>query len=410
MVLHDQHDWLLMNQLPNNTPTDYQHEGYSRAQALDPEMAKNYVAHTMIGDPLADAAIEALSSMKRSESSRIIAAFMESADGKDHAHAPDAVHEFFAHAAKPPDWFDQSALAPGVRMFHRNSTQVGFGMVGGVLIEGFKTNISRSFFITGRLRDQGVRRLQQNNRHMLEIFIPGGLERFGDGWKLSVRVRLVHAQVRHLLANTEDWDTGAWGVPVSSAHTGFALAAFSARLLKHMRSLGARFNKEEAASFMEVWRYTGYLMGVPETILVQNEAHALKLYDVGTLCEPEPGPTSRALAHSVVNSAPLVIGIGAEDPSERQNLSKYIYRVSRALIGNPLANKLHFPKQSKFGVLMRFRVPAMVSHTLSNRFKKYSRKSSYVRFSAYLTGTLYDEEGITYKLPDKAYAEESSSW
>ena len=62
--------------------------------------------------------------------------------------------------------------------------------VGGVLIEGFMTNISKSFFITGRVRDQGIRRLQQNNRHLVESFIPGGLERDGDGWKLSLRIRL----------------------------------------------------------------------------------------------------------------------------------------------------------------------------------------------------------------------------
>ena len=73
--------------------------------------------------------------------------------------------------------------------------------VAGVLIEGFTTNIAKSFFITGRVRDQGVRRLGQNNRHMLEIFLPGGLCRHGDGWKLSVRIRIVHARIRHLLNN-----------------------------------------------------------------------------------------------------------------------------------------------------------------------------------------------------------------
>ena len=64
-------------------------------------------------------------------------------------------------------------------MFLRNLKMVLGGMIAGTLVEGFSTNISQSFFITGRLRDQGVRRLQQNNRHMLEIFFPGGLERPG---------------------------------------------------------------------------------------------------------------------------------------------------------------------------------------------------------------------------------------
>ena len=49
--------------------------------------------------------------------------------------------------------------------------------VGAVLIEGFATLISKSFAITGRVLDQGVRRLQQNNAHLLEIFLPQGMAR-----------------------------------------------------------------------------------------------------------------------------------------------------------------------------------------------------------------------------------------
>ena len=37
--------------------------------------------------------------------------------------------------------------------------------------------------------------------------MPGGLEPGGDGWKLSLRIRLVHAQSRKLIRETSDeWD------------------------------------------------------------------------------------------------------------------------------------------------------------------------------------------------------------
>ena len=137
-------------------------------------------------------------------------------------------------------------------MFHRNSQLVLAAFVAGVLIEGFTTNIAKSFLITGRVRDQGVRRLGQNNRHMMAIFLPGGLYRDGDGWKLSVRIRIVHARLRRLLSNSEDWDTEAWGMPISAAHLGYAISAFSARLLMHMKTLGAEYNDEEYKSFMAV--------------------------------------------------------------------------------------------------------------------------------------------------------------
>jgi len=158
--------------------------------------------------------------------------------------------------------------------------------------------------------------------------MPGGLQRGGDGWKLSVRVRMIHAQVRYLLKSSEDWDTGAWGVPLSAAHVGFAITAFSARLLKHMKNLGAEYNSEERKSFMEVWRYSGYLMGIPETILFRDEQDALRLFEIGLMCEPPPEVESVVMANSLIHSAPLVIGV--EKPAARRNLAKYVFSISRA--------------------------------------------------------------------------------
>ncbi len=390
------------------TPTDYDNPGYEQALALEPELAKNYVAHTMVGDPIADAAVEALSGLDRVASSRLIAAYMDNTDGKSLPDAPPAVRALFEHATAPPDWLDLPALAPGVRMFHRNTKLVLGAMVGAVLVEGFSTNISQSFFITGRLRDQGVRRLQQNNRHMVEIFFPGGMERYGDGWKLSVRIRLVHAHVRRLLTNSDDWNTGAWGVPLSAAHVGYAITAFSARLLKHLRSLGATYSDEEAAGFMATWRYSGHLMGIPDTILFSDEADALRLFAVGGMCEPEPDEASIVLANSLVNSAPLVVGI--DDPTERRNLAKYVYKVSRAMIGHDLADKLHYPEQSTFGVLGSFRLQSAYDRLLKRWIPKYQRQNNFTSFTTLLSGSRYDDEGISYRMPDHVYAEESGSW
>ena len=389
-------------------PTDYDNPGHARALALEPEMAGNYIAHTTIGDPLADAAVEALSAMKRSEASRIVAAYMSPLDGKDRPDAPPAVHALFDEVLTPPDWLDLPALTAGIHMFHRNRKMVIAGMLAGVLVEGFSTNISESFFITGRLRDQGVRRLQQNNRHMVEIFLPGGMGPYGDGWRLSFRIRLVHAQVRYLLKNSEEWDTDALGVPLSSAHVGYAITAFSARLLKHMRSLGAKFSEEEAESFMATWRYSGLLMGIPESILFHGEEDALKLYEIGAMCEPDPSASSIVLANSLVNSAPLVVGIN--DPTEGQKLSQYVYKVSRALIGDTLANQLNYPKQSTFGVLPWFRVQARYDRLTLRFLPKIARKSNISNFTTLLSGAWYHDEGITYDLPDHVYAEESSKW
>ena len=111
-----------------------------------------------------------------------------------------------------------------------------------------------SFVQTGRIFDEGVRRLRQNNGHQMEIFWPGGLQRRGDGWKLSVRIPFVHGQVRRLLSESPEWDFTALGTPISAAHMGYALARFSARTLTHSETLGSVYSTEERKSFLAVCR------------------------------------------------------------------------------------------------------------------------------------------------------------
>jgi hypothetical protein len=388
-------------------PTDYLAR-LEAARATNPAMVENYIAHTTIGDPLADAALAAMADLDPHDSHRLLEVGLENPDPEALAGAPEAVRAFFNDARSVPAWAAEADFRPGIRMFHRNSQLILGAMVGGTLVEGFATNISKSFFITGRLREHGVRRLQQNNRHMVEIFIPGGLELGGDGWKLSVRVRLVHGQIRKLLAESDDWDEEAWGVPISAAHVGHAITAFSARLLEHLKSLGGRFDDAERASFMQVWRYSGYLMGIPESILYESEEDALELFRVGTLCEPEPGMESVAMANSLVNSAPLIAGI--TEAKERGNLAKYIYAISRALIGSGMANQLRYPYSPTIGVLTWFRLQKRYARYMGWIVPGYAKSKSFDEFTSLLEVSAFDEAGISYHLPDHVYDEESTWW
>ena len=376
---------------------------------LSRPLSRTNTSHThYIGDPLGEAMAKDLKAFSPAEARRLIEAAMNEEGEEALRNAPASLREFFRDAETTPEWLDYAAFAPSVRMFHRNSPLILAAFVAGVLIEGFTTNIAKSFHITGRVRDQSVRRLGQNNRHMTEIFLPNGMYRYGDGWKLSVRIRIVHARVRRLLSKSEDWDTEAWGLPISAAHLGYAVSAFSARLLKHMKTLGAKYDYEEYASFMAVWRYSGYLMGIPETILFQEADDALELYDIGHMCEPDCPMESVVMAHSLINSAPLIAGI--TDPVGRQKLARYVYRISRGLIGNEAADALQYPPLSSLGAVWWFKMQQRYGDILGKLLPGRRDDSNYTQFTSLLDTSLFDEEGIRYSLPDHVYAEESRKW
>ena len=387
-------------------PGDYV-SSYERAFGIDPELANNYIAHAFIGDPPADALSEALSDLPRTEGYRHIETGMnQGAAALD--DAPRAVHEFFEALEQPQDWFHQHDSAPGILSFHRGSDLILQALVGGSLIEGFSSNIARFFDITGRLRSQGVRRLEQNNRHMVEIFLPGGLERFGDGWKLSVRIRIVHAQVRRLLSCSGEWDLDAWGVPLSAAHIGLASAAFSARLVHHAERLGVPFSREERKSFMHIWRYTMHLMGVPSTTLWRDEQEALKLFEIGSACEPPPGIDSIVMAHELIEAIPLVLGV--KDVKERKSLLKLAFSVSRELIGSERANQLKYPKYRTWGLLEAVRLRTRFDTIENAMLKKHRQMTRFTHFKYLMNASIYDKGGISFRLPDHVHSEESHRW
>ena len=95
-------------------------------------------------------------------------------------------------------------------------------------------------------------------------------------------------------------------------------------------------------------------MGIPSSILFHDEEDARHLRQIGSLCEPPPSLESIVMANALVNSAPLVIDV--TDPSERRRLAGYVFKVSRALIGNTLADQLMYPPDPKFGTLFIFRM------------------------------------------------------
>jgi len=385
-------------------PHDYK-AGYERACLVDKVTADNYLAHTQIGDPVMDAVVEELAPLPQKQVHKFVQAGMDQ-DREGMRNAPQILRDFFLEAPQPdPDWLDYEAFAPGVRAFQRNSIPVLSAFVTGVLIDGFSTLISKSFVQTGRIFDDGVWRLRQNNRHQMEIFWPGGLRRHGDGWKLSVRIRFVHAQVRRLLGQSEEWEHDAWGVPISAAHLGYSIACFATRTVNYSEALGARYSTEERAGFHDVWRYAGYLMGIPETILFTDETHSLDIYRIGSMCEPPPTTEAIIMTNALINSAPLVAGI--DEPKQRRALvDKVIYPVSRALIGKKLADHLRFPATRLPFPLFWYRLDQKVQHFKARLRKKGGPNT----FATLLEASAYDDAGVSYRLPDHAHAERSGEW
>ena len=265
-------------------------------------------------------------------------------------------------------------------------------------MEGFSTRISGSYAVTGRLAEDGVRRLKQNLRQLLDIFMPRGVEPSGEGWRVTLHIRLVHAKARMLLAGTDEWNGDEWGVPVSAAHVAMGAAALSARLIELAATLGADLDRSDREGIMAVWSCAAHVIGVPDALIFRNQEEGLRLFRVAAACEPPPDADAVAMAASIIDSVPAAIGITA--PKTRADTKRRLYRVSRELLGDERADRLGFPAASPLPLLPWLRARGRITRWLLGFFPGTSKARDREAFMRLLRIADLGEPRASYDLPD----------
>ena len=319
-------------------------ERYDAVREKYGSQVDSYLAYTLVGDPLADAVVEDFHAFRRHDLMHVLAQALD--EGIETIpDAPESLQRLFEeNIDRVPYWVNREMMKTGTEVFLDHSEVFLASFTARVLPLGFMTSINKPFAATHRLEESGVSRLRANNRHFVESFLPGGMERFGDGFKLSVRIRMIHAHLRQLFIKRGEWDSNRLGHPLHSAHTTFAYVAFSAMLWETGKMLGMIENEKRSAGFMNVWKYMGYLMGIPADLLVDTVEEGVKIFNMGWDLDHNVDDDARRIVHTLIHAAPVVANV--TDPKEREDLTEKIYSVSRGLLGDELADALHYPQHS----------------------------------------------------------------
>ncbi len=381
--------------------------GYNRAHARDAAFAEAYVRHTMIGDPVGDETSADLAELPAARVHELLAEAMAN-PARLPPDAPASLGRLMEESMEVPAWFDEEATKVASRAFLRNSDLVLAALVAGSIVEGFATMISASFRIRGRIMSMGVRRLKQNGLHLVEQYLPGGILPLGDGWRLSVRIRLVHARSRRLIRESGEWQEERYGLPVSAATLSLASAAFSGRLMRHVALLGGDFSREEREAYVHVWRYSALLLGVPQEVVFRDEAGALHIFDVAKLCEPPPGDDAIIMANSIINSAPMVVGVN--ESAERRKVARLAYSISRGLIGGTLADALRYPGKGEGLAVQGFRFRTRFARAAFGVIPAIRKHRNLTRTNQLMDFVNLGRSELSYALPTAVHDEDSSDW
>ncbi|MEI7716651.1 MAG: oxygenase MpaB family protein [Mycobacterium sp.] len=217
---------------------------------------------------------------------------------------PDELRRFFDVLEDTPDWVDFELINAGARAYRSYGPNVRDVMADLSLIGGYRFGGPPDLLVkTGLLAGAGaLRRMGETVHWSTAISENDGLRRYGEGFKLTVHVRLMHAVVNHNYEIDGRWDTDQWGLPINQADQGWTLGLFSSVLLRGLRRLGVRVTSAESRAVMHLWKYVGWLMGVGDDFLRDSESDQDRLQYHFLLSQ---GPLTSAgphLANAIVDA------------------------------------------------------------------------------------------------------------
>ncbi|MEV6106029.1 oxygenase MpaB family protein [Streptomyces sp. NPDC051940] len=303
------------------------------------------------GDPLADAVVAMFRRLPPGRGRALFEQAVEHGIGALPEPPPELV-DFFAHVDAVPYWLDPDRLAHGVRTQARTGLYAGVVVLPGLSLYGgyLASRIDKVLLRTGDLESMAPRRLAETATWTTDLVAPGGLDRFGPGFKGILRVRLMHALVRRGLSRRPDWDFAAWDHPVNQIQLAGTLLQFSLMALTGTRALGLRFSARDKAGLFHFWRYIGHVMGIDPRLLPATEADAWRLLWLVAATELQPDEDAGRLAGALLSAMPgyALPARWQRSARARHALTAYVGSYSRLVLGKDNADRLGAPDSKAF--------------------------------------------------------------
>ncbi|MCR9162951.1 MAG: oxygenase MpaB family protein [Nannocystaceae bacterium] len=328
----------------------------AEARARFGDLVDRFLPALERADPLADAVAHDFAALGRKDARALLDRALREGIGAV-PEAPRSLRALFAQLDHVPAWVDWAALDRASDVLFRS------GFIGGTVL-GAKSLVTgycspggnKPLVFTGQLeRSNRVGyRIAETCRFVVDVCERGGMRRFGRGFASTVRVRIMHATVRHLIAESGKFDERAWGAPINQHDMAATTMLFSQAYLDGIRAFGFALTPTEVDDFLHLWRYNGWVIGVEPELLPISEDQAHRLADLVACTQGPPDDDARMLVRSFVESP---LSAAGDDPKARALARRHValgYGFTRSLLGEAMADALELPRTAT-----RFVVPGM---------------------------------------------------
>lgn len=252
--------------------------------------------------------------------------------------------DFFNALELTPFWVDHSKIKIAQNAMGRVPPKILYSVMFsfGLPISYVSTKVNQTLARAGGLELKAASRAVETTGWLVHCTQPGGLDRFGDGFKAIARVRLVHAFIRSGLNYTGDWDYKKWDLPINQAQQALTLLPFIAGTYLTI-PLGNLMSPNEIKSILHMWRYISHLIGIEAGLQLTSFRDILKMFWLTGWAEVEVDELSLLLNKALQESIPVILGM-PEKGLAAKLIHQYHDNLSRLIMGRYYSEALGTPK------------------------------------------------------------------
>ena len=291
-----------------------------------------------------------------------------------------ALEAYVAQARALPDWADAGKIARAEAIFMEHGPLSCTLLFCSSLPECYvMPQLAEVLHIAGQLEQHTEHRIRQTAAMVFPVMMKGGLtDPEGSGVAQVLKVRLIHATIRHLILRGDPqkvrgrvlpqllagadrsmhralaahgWDVDAQGLPCNQIELAYTLLTFSYSFLKGMRTLGLGLPREDEEAYLHAWNVMGHVLGVRRELMAWTMDEAAALFDVLQAqapllpgqADPRP-PLGRALVAAMAHSIRVPVLRGLPVP------------LTRWLIGPETATRIGIDEHVSWATRLVFQV------------------------------------------------------
>ncbi|HWL85594.1 MAG TPA: oxygenase MpaB family protein [Polyangiaceae bacterium] len=301
------------------------------------------------GDPLLDGLVASLSPGAVGE---MLGALFRS----DHIPTDDPRFRALLDALSPIPLVNSQLVEAGQRLFELYGPEVllilgCYGLPAAYAAANGVQVIHRA----RRLEDDAKRRLCETAQMVINVMRPGGLTPDGIGYRSAIKVRIMHALIRHHVrtASASDSRSAPWsstyGEPINQEDLAGTLLTFSLLVLDGLRKIGVNFSDEEEIGYLEAWHHVGLIVGVDPRLAPRTLDEAKSLATLIGRRQFRPSPEGQRLTRELVRVTETLFPV----PGYGTSLMHFF--LDESVFGVNLAETLDLPPANWTRILVRAR-------------------------------------------------------